>query len=134
MLTVINNKNGEQRSFDHSDPVIAFSFLKAQKLKQISFWHCQDRAGKAAYLGKITHGEFSWSWGDWSIRYPQLNKQELQKAFLASGGTLCPRCCSSSIDGSHIEIIGSVASQEQRCTDCDLDWNAAYILTGIEMS
>jgi hypothetical protein len=51
--------------------------------------------------------------------------------YLLTGGTSCPSCLSSNIEGGSIDIDQGRAWQNVSCTECGLEWTDGYQLVGV---
>lgn len=61
-----------------------------------------------------------------------LHKNAVDAArYIASGGTECPVCHCTALDGDSITIESGYAWQNVTCTDCGASWTDEYELTGI---
>ena len=58
---------------------------------------------------------------------------DLKKKYLDSGGSICPYCESSQIEGGSIEIDGQQAWQKVSCLDCEKDWDDIYNLVDVDL-
>lgn len=54
------------------------------------------------------------------------------RAYLESGGSICPSCGSKDIEGGKSEFDADYCTLEVDCRDCDYGWFDIYKLTGIE--
>lgn len=52
-------------------------------------------------------------------------------AYLASGGTICPKCGTTAIEGYSIEAGSGGASQKMGCLSCECTWTDTYTLTNV---
>lgn len=50
--------------------------------------------------------------------------------YVAKGGSICPFCGSTEIEGDGVEIDGPTATQEVSCGSCEATWFDTYALTG----
>ena len=55
---------------------------------------------------------------------------EVEERYVASGGTICPFCGSSDIEGESIEIHSGYAAQDVTCLKCEREWQDSYVLAG----
>ena len=53
------------------------------------------------------------------------------RAYLESGGSICPNCGSKNIDAGQFDFDSPLA-QERGCKDCDFIWFDIYKLVGME--
>ena len=53
-----------------------------------------------------------------------------EEKYIASGGTICPFCGSSDIEGGSIETHSGYATQDVFCPKCEREWQDSYILAG----
>lgn len=58
------------------------------------------------------------------------NQAITAQVYVAKGGSICPNCGSSDINGGPVEVDASTAWQEITCQDCSASWNDLYQLTG----
>ena len=57
-----------------------------------------------------------------------------KREYVASGGSFCPKCKSSDIDGQgHFDVDSHCAWQSVRCITCGFAWDDIYTLTDIEV-
>jgi hypothetical protein len=54
------------------------------------------------------------------------------KAYIASGGTVCPFCGADQLEGDGFDIDNGHVYQEVTCTHCDAEWRDCYRLYRIE--
>jgi predicted Zn finger-like uncharacterized protein len=63
-----------------------------------------------------------------------LNLSEMEKEYLATGGSNCPRCKSKIIVSAEpTQIDGSAVWQRMQCSNCGAEWHDLYTLTGMEL-
>ena len=55
---------------------------------------------------------------------------EIEERYVAAGGTICPFCGSSNIEGGSFEINAGYAAQDVVCLACEREWQDSYILAG----
>ena len=55
---------------------------------------------------------------------------KVEEKHIASGGTVCPFCGSSEIEGGPVELDAGYAAQEVVCLKCEREWQDSYILAG----
>ena len=55
---------------------------------------------------------------------------EIEERYVAAGGTICPFCGSSNIEGGSFEINAGYAAQDVVCLKCEREWQDSYILAG----
>ena len=53
------------------------------------------------------------------------------RAYLESGGTICPDCGSKNVDAGQFDFDSPLA-QERGCNDCGFTWLDIYKLVGME--
>jgi transposase-like protein len=56
---------------------------------------------------------------------------EQKKAYLQSGGTMCPYCNSHNISAGEIDSEGTCASQGVECKDCRAEWYDLFSLVDV---
>lgn len=62
----------------------------------------------------------------------ELNiKEDIEKKYMDSGGSLCPYCDSDNITADPIEADAGCASGVVRCKECGKSWTDYYNLAGI---
>jgi len=54
------------------------------------------------------------------------------KRYIQEGGSACPACASSDIEGGAIEIDTGYAIQQMCCNECEASWADRYRLSDIE--
>ena len=59
-------------------------------------------------------------------------KNEFVEAYLRSGGTFCPYCKGTAIQGGAVDIDNGIALQGMSCLDCDKSWTDVYRLVNIK--
>lgn len=55
-----------------------------------------------------------------------------ERAYLESGGSICPDCGSSNIEGGSANFDGDYCWANVFCHDCDFEWRDIYKLVGME--
>ena len=55
-----------------------------------------------------------------------------EKAYVKSGGLVCPVCRSNDIEAEKLSDEGGFASQEVHCNKCDSCWKDKYTLAGYD--
>ena len=55
---------------------------------------------------------------------------KVEERYIASGGTICPFCGSSNIEGGSVEVHAGYATQDVICLKCEQEWQDCYILAG----
>lgn len=50
--------------------------------------------------------------------------------YVQKGGTCCPFCGSTDINGGQVEIDAGTACQPVDCSECEKEWTDTYSLTG----
>lgn len=59
-----------------------------------------------------------------------MKKPLTPKQYVDKGGSVCPFCEGTDIEGEHIEVDAGIAWQDVHCNDCDAYWADLYKLTG----
>lgn len=59
-----------------------------------------------------------------------MNNEQAQE-YLVTGGSKCPYCASTNIEGGAGEFDIGVAFQEIRCLECGEEWQDNYTLSGV---
>ena len=55
-----------------------------------------------------------------------FNFGEAKETYLSSGGTICPVCGDSTIEGGSIDVEGGVAMQYMNCNSCSAAWTDIF--------
>ncbi len=58
--------------------------------------------------------------------------EEMKRAYINSGGNICPYCQSDDITAEDTDYFGSSQSTRVLCNDCKRYWFDIYILTDIQ--
>jgi hypothetical protein len=131
-MTATNLATGEQATFSHQDPRMAFSYIYAQATNQLTHWACMSDGAKLDFIAdRVRIGERSWGFGDWAIPFFDENTQK--GIYLETGGQKCPRCQSMQIEGGKVEIGSKKATQKVWCNDCDATWTDYYTMSNVEI-
>ena len=62
----------------------------------------------------------------------KLPSKKKIKAYVKSGGAVCPSCGADEITGDSWEADADFATQEVSCGACNFSWKDLYKLVGIE--
>jgi len=66
-----------------------------------------------------------------SIRYTKPKIDKKQEEYISAGGTNCPYCGSTDIDGNGVDFDDNEeATEEVECNQCKKRWIDTYELTG----
>jgi hypothetical protein len=131
-MTATNLATGEQATFSHQDPRMAFSFLHAQETNRLTHWAGLSDNEKLNFVAdKVRIGERSWGFRDWAIPFFDENTQK--GIYLETGGQKCPRCLSVHIEGGEVEVGGKTATQKVWCNECDATWFDHYTMTNVDI-
>ena len=57
---------------------------------------------------------------------------ERKRAYVASGGVLCPGCRSGNLVGGDLTLTDGVVHQDVRCFGCDITFTDVYRLADVE--
>lgn len=118
--------------FSHQDPVLAFSYIKAESSKMMTAWACMTEAEKRAYVQQeVKRGRYHWQWKSWSI--PYFSVPESMAMYLSDSDprhpqhdACCPRCLGEDIEAQEVTIEGRNAIQDCYCHGCRLEWRDIY--------
>lgn len=85
----------------------------------------EDTCGDTEYMdGGQMQCQACWHMGT-------LEEFDIQKRYVAGGGTHCPYCGSDQIEGQSFDVEDGKVYQEVVCVVCSAQWQNQYTLTGI---
>jgi len=131
-ITAIQAGTEIKMGFSHKDPVLAFSYIKAEAMNMMTAWACMSEAEKRTFVrAEVKRGLYHWQWRDWSIRY--FTAPDSLAMYLSDsdprhpqGDGCCPRCLDDDIEGGSVSIEGRNAIQECYCHSCRFEWRDIY--------
>lgn len=135
-MTAKNRLSAEVIQFEHYDPILAMSYIKAKHEGLTDVWANKTEQEKRSYVeSDIVRGKFFWSMDEWFIRYfsskesLSLFTSEQDPRVPAGSESYCPQCLAGDISGDEVSIQGKNAFQDLYCPDCEFEWREVYSLS-----
>lgn len=135
-MTAKNRHSAEVIQFEHYDPILAMSYIKAKLEGLTDAWANKTEQEKRSYVeSEIVRGIYFWSMDEWFIRYfggkesISLYKSEQDPRVPAGSANYCPQCLAGDISVDEASIQGKNAFRESYCSECEFSWREVYSLS-----